>query len=561
MVPRGDYPRYRLNRPFLSPLHAENHLQKTRLMPHPMGVSKDPSKSPLPGFSSSVHKIIETAIENNDLDFFYRLYLTRMAELSLTGQGKEFTEYAKSSLDESENSLFMAKGFEAIGNLIDLDFSKCINLLDELEASTRGNPIEIWVHQISNLCRAYVNFHNGDFQLALKHAEVSMNSPIKSGTLDPMDKGRLIRLVACIALVTSDMKKLNKCAEDILLIDNPDNLSVLDQAKSAIKSMQLLSQGEYKKAYELAKTTIAIEEASGRAGVALPFDCRFVLIRCLYEFSMIEDALTEMVKLGKEAGENKMIFISYLCLVGEIRILSRIPNSQDEISTKVARLRNELLLDPNLKAMTWLVDLGELLAKSHSKDLARIDTIVKRNPDIPYLQQLGKSALGTSKLADATEIKKFEEVTPRDVIRKNLYLSKLKDEGVKKQREYLKIALAKGEEVGAQEIFLRQDNLTLEAIINLSAAKKSIWLESLSRLAIDRIQERNRLVKFTGEQLTGREIEVLRYLVSENSITEIGQILHISKNTMKTHLRNIYKKLGVSGRGEAAKKAKENFII
>ena len=94
-----------------------------------------------------------------------------------------------------------------------------------------------------------------------------------------------------------------------------------------------------------------------------------------------------------------MLFIKYLCLAGEIRILSRIPNSQDQISIKVARLRNELLLDPDLKAMTWLVDLGELLAKSHSKDLGRIDTIVKRNPDIPYLQQLGKSALGNSKLA------------------------------------------------------------------------------------------------------------------------------------------------------------------
>jgi DNA-binding CsgD family transcriptional regulator len=30
---------------------------------------------------------------------------------------------------------------------------------------------------------------------------------------------------------------------------------------------------------------------------------------------------------------------------------------------------------------------------------------------------------------------------------------------------------------------------------------------------------------------------------------------------MKTHLRNIYRKLDVSGRAEAAKKAKENFII
>jgi DNA-binding CsgD family transcriptional regulator len=530
-------------------------------MPHPMGVSRDASKSPLPGYASSVQKIIETAIEKNDLDFFYRLYLTRMAELSLTGQGKEFIEYAKSSLDESENSLFMARGFEAIGNLIDLDFRKCINLLDELEKSTKGNPIEVWVDQISNLCRAYVNFHNGNYLLALEHAEVSINSPIKSGTLDPMDKGRLIRLVACIALVTSDSNKLNECAEDILHIDNPDNLSVLDQAKSAIKSMQLLSQGEYKKAYELAKATIALEEASGRVGIASPFDCRFVLIRCLYEFSMIDDALDEMVRLGKEAQENKMIFINYLCLVGEIRILSRIPNSQDKISTNVARLRNELLFDPDLKAMNWLVDLGELLAKNQSKDLGRIDTIVKRNPEIPYLQQLGKSVLRNSKLNDAIEIKKLPEVTPHEVIRKNLALAKIKDEGVKKQREYLKIALAKGEEVGAQEIFLRQDNSTLEAVIDLSSAKKSIWLESLSRLAIDRIQERNRLMKFTGEQLTGREIEVLRYLVSENSISEIGQILHISKNTMKTHLRNIYKKLGVNGRGEAAKKAKENLII
>jgi len=224
-------------------------------------------------------------------------------------------------------------------------------------------------------------------------------------------------------------------------------------------------------------------------------------------------------------------------------------------------LRNELLLDPDLKAMTWLVDLGELLAKNQSKDLGRIDTIVKRNPEIPYLQQLGKSVIKNSKVSDASEIKKLAEVTPIEVIRKNISLSKLKSEGVKKQREYLNIALAKGEEVGAQEIFLRQENSTLEAIIDLSSKKKSIWLESLSRLAIDRIQERNRLMKFTGEQLTGREIEVLRYLVSENSISEIGQILHISKNTMKTHLRNIYKKLGVSGRGEAAKKAKENLII
>ena len=526
-----------------------------------MGVSEETTRSPLTGFTSGVQKIIETAIEKNDLDFFYRLYLTRMAELSLTGQGKEFFQYAKSSLDDSPNSLFMAKGFEAIGSLIELNFDQCVSILDELEAITREHELKVWVDQISNLCRAYVNFHNGNYQLALKHAEVSMASPIKSGTLDPMDKGRLLRLVACIGLITSDIKRIDQCALDILSIDNPDNLSVLDHAKSAIKSMQLLSHGEYKQAFELAKTTIALEESSGRVGVAAPFDCKFVLIRCLYEFSMVDEALKEMLKLSAEAKQDNLKFITYLCEVGKIRILSRIPNSQDEISSKIHGLRNEIMHNPDLKAMTWLVDLGEFFTKNHTNEIVRINTIVERNPDVTYLQQVSKSVLGKYEQDDATQVKRLPEITAFEVIRKNLLLSKITSEGNKKQLEYLNAALAKGEQVGALEIFLRQDNLTLEAIIDLSAAKQSIWLESLSRLAIDRLKERNQMAKLGSEQLTGREIEILKYLLSEKSISAIGQSLHISKNTMKTHLRNIYRKLGVNGRHEAATKAKENFII
>ena len=102
-------------------------------MPHPCGVSSQPIKSPLPDFTSGAQKVIETAIKNNDVEFFYRLYLTKMVELSMTGQGKEFIEHAKTALDNSENSLYMSKGFEAIGNLIDCEFTKCSAILDELE--------------------------------------------------------------------------------------------------------------------------------------------------------------------------------------------------------------------------------------------------------------------------------------------------------------------------------------------------------------------------------------------------------------------------------------------
>ena len=144
-------------------------------MPHPCGVSSQPIKSPLPDFTSGAQKVIETAIKNNDVEFFYRLYLTKMVELSMTGQGKEFFEHAKTALDNSENSLYMSKGFEAIGNLIDCEFTKCSVILDELEESTRGNELSLWVNQISNLCRAYINFYNGDYKQALKCAQVALD--------------------------------------------------------------------------------------------------------------------------------------------------------------------------------------------------------------------------------------------------------------------------------------------------------------------------------------------------------------------------------------------------
>jgi LuxR family maltose regulon positive regulatory protein len=76
-----------------------------------------------------------------------------------------------------------------------------------------------------------------------------------------------------------------------------------------------------------------------------------------------------------------------------------------------------------------------------------------------------------------------------------------------------------------------------------------------------RIKERNTSLAFSGEKLTNREIEVLRYLSSDNSIEHIGKILHISKNTMKTHLRNIYKKLKVNDRKQAANFSKTNLLI
>lgn len=59
-------------------------------------------------------------------------------------------------------------------------------------------------------------------------------------------------------------------------------------------------------------------------------------------------------------------------------------------------------------------------------------------------------------------------------------------------------------------------------------------------------------------ELSQREYEVLRQLAEGLSNKEIARALSVSENTVKTHLANLYAKLGVSRRTEALKVARQH---
>ena len=83
------------------------------------------------------------------------------------------------------------------------------------------------------------------------------------------------------------------------------------------------------------------------------------------------------------------------------------------------------------------------------------------------------------------------------------------------------------------------------------------WLESTER-ALHRISSRPSGMQ---EELTEAELRVLRLMAGDLSQREMGRELYLSVNTIKTHTRTIYGKLGATSRREAVARARDLDLI
>jgi len=70
-----------------------------------------------------------------------------------------------------------------------------------------------------------------------------------------------------------------------------------------------------------------------------------------------------------------------------------------------------------------------------------------------------------------------------------------------------------------------------------------------------------RLAPVMLEPLSSREREVLQYAAEMLDTMEIAAVLFISVNTVKSHLKSIYRKLAVTHRGEAVRRARQLRIL
>lgn len=88
------------------------------------------------------------------------------------------------------------------------------------------------------------------------------------------------------------------------------------------------------------------------------------------------------------------------------------------------------------------------------------------------------------------------------------------------------------------------------------------WIERTSAArAFQNLLRREAGVREVAQLLTGREIEIARMAARGLRTRAIGEALHISEGTVKTHLHQVYEKLHVESRGELTVYFNEKGIL
>jgi LuxR family maltose regulon positive regulatory protein len=124
-------------------------------------------------------------------------------------------------------------------------------------------------------------------------------------------------------------------------------------------------------------------------------------------------------------------------------------------------------------------------------------------------------------------------------------------------RQYVRVFLDEGLEVASL-----LDRLEPDSLRGSEAAPLARWLRTAMRAPVGPLSERGPPVSLNmPEDLTRRELSILRRLESGLSNKEIAEAIFVTEGTLKWHLHNAYGKLNVRNRSAAVARARTLGIL
>lgn len=506
---------------------------------------------------------ISHAIKSGDSEYLRKMFKPALRKLITRGDGRNILVWSSYlPLDNTRNKVF-AELAKIMGHLVSHEFERTIQLIEEMRFSYKDSPLSPFLDRVNGAALAHIAFCRGRLSEFDTQMEVIFREPMPEPAIEQSDRLGILRILATRSFIFEDSAILNSIEAEVKEIikdsNSPDDLFIWQ----TIRAMKLFLEGEYLQALDTASLSEDIGVRNDYAGFFGYTEAIYIKARCHLEFCEAEKATRELEKLAKLAREWQQwpwVFMAE-------SYLARVLMINGKVEEAFAVVRDHRKLASEFKGedgLSLIIDINELFLRFWVKDYERSTQILNRLPkDLIFTYQYRQALSAVSK----TEVKKktAPEILETDSAREKIWKSLVGCEANISQEtlamDSLKVGLDVGARVGAKDVFLRQDPIILELLIRSASKRPTVYLEELARAAAARMNAKNNQNTALTQPLTKREIDVLRSLATGKPITAIGKTLHISHNTMKTHLRNIYRKLSASGREEAVSKAQTLFII
>lgn len=485
---------------------------------------------------------------------------SQLRELAFQMQSDQLRQYGQDVLVRNPNRVAAAEVLDLMAYLVACDFVGAEAKLSTIKYKFKGTSDEIYVEEAATLAQAHVDFAFGRFNSMEEAANSFLNHHLHIPNLEEGEFLDILRLLAQKHLIMDENTKLFQVYLEAAKYESKNNDLNLYYLINSIQALKLLAEGEYFQAIEVANRNIEIAKQNNYRGLMVPIDSMYVVANCLFSTGKIDESL-KLQKEIAEIAEEHNLWPWYFIADGFISRNHAHKGRMSEALALVRSQRNRLTNFDFRHELNFIPDINEIYVRFLISDFERLEVLLERVPNLIIVEQI-RAFLHEIQGKDMLKyIEELPDQTPREKIYKLVALSDYYKDKESVAVDYMEQALKLVEKSGATEIILRQYGLA-EIILKAVAKKPTVFLENLASQLADRIKQK---IEQNGSNLpiplTTRELEVVRHLSTGKPISAIAETLHVSMNTMKTHLRNIYRKLDVDGRTTAVDKAKELFLI
>jgi ATP/maltotriose-dependent transcriptional regulator MalT len=266
--------------------------------------------------------------------------------------------------------------------------------------------------------------------------------------------------------------------------------------------------------------------------------------------SILEEAIESSRK-----SKNFPILIAFL---GRISYMYFLESEIEKSLACISEAREIIHQNSLSEELHACVDIWEMRVRYLLKDHERARELLKRTRNT-YLARAFAAAIeiNVNPKKALQLIDTFDLDFPRQKLTYHLFRAHIFSDNPRAQVDEVKKAVEVGSKHGYFHHFLTQRSDVIQQYISLAAEYPTAFNERLARAAGEKLNEMMVGNQSTGESLTRREADILRHLATGLPLHEIAGNLNISKNTIKTHLKNLYRKLGAKNREDAVEKGKK----